>query len=163
MFADGNVYEGNESISTNNRAGIIFKQGKNANGVEPKGDAATCLVSQPFKVAPVTTEKADLAYQRVLESAGAILPKRDAVDQRIIKSVQERTGGLVNSPAAVGGWPQLQSAPAPTDSDHDGMPDDWEQSHKLNANDPSDGKAIATSGYSNLEEYLNDLAAKPGR
>jgi pectate lyase len=160
MFVDGNVYEGNEAVSADNRKGIIFKAGKNANGDEPKGDAQTCLVHQPFKVVPVRTDKADIAYQRVLESAGAILPQRDAVDQRIVKSVRDRTGGMVNSPAAVGGWPELQSAPAPTDSDHDGMPDEWEQSHKLDPNDSSDGKAISGSGYSNLENYLNDLAAK---
>jgi hypothetical protein len=39
------------------------------------------------------------------------------------------------------------------------MPDDWERSHGLNPGDASDGPAIdATSGFSHLELYLNELA-----
>jgi hypothetical protein len=43
------------------------------------------------------------------------------------------------------------------------MPDDWETARKLNRNDPSDGPARAKTGggYTNLEIYLNELAAKP--
>lgn len=33
--------------------------------------------------------------------------------------------GIVVSPSDVGGWPQLKSTEAPTDTDHDGMPDEW--------------------------------------
>ena len=41
------------------------------------------------------------------------------------------------------------------DSDHDGMPDEFELANGLNPNDPSDGPRIAADGYSNLEHYLN--------
>lgn len=47
----------------------------------------------------------------------------------------------------------------PTDGDADGMPDAWETEHGLDPADPSDGPAIAEGGYSNVEVYLNELAA----
>ena len=44
------------------------------------------------------------------------------------------------------------------DTDQDGMPDAYEKSVGLNPNDASDGYALTTSGYSNLEEFLNGVA-----
>ncbi|MBP6967909.1 MAG: T9SS type A sorting domain-containing protein [Bacteroidota bacterium] len=44
---------------------------------------------------------------------------------------------------------------APADTDHDGIPDEWEISHGLNPEDITDGRIIASNGYSNLENYLN--------
>lgn len=59
---------------------------------------------------------------------------------------------------------------APTDTDNDGMPDAWESAHGLNpavqdhnattlSSNPANGIAGCTTGYSNLECYLNELAA----
>jgi hypothetical protein len=48
------------------------------------------------------------------------------------------------------------SMPAPADSDHDGMPDEWETAHGLNPKDASDAQADPDKdGYTNLEEYFN--------
>jgi hypothetical protein len=42
------------------------------------------------------------------------------------------------------------------DSDHDGMPDAWEQKYGFNPNDPSDASKDANgNGYTNIEEFLN--------
>ena len=44
---------------------------------------------------------------------------------------------------------------APGDSDHDGLPNDWEIAHGLNPNDPSDAAADSDAdGLSNAQEYL---------
>jgi hypothetical protein len=61
----------------------------------------------------------------------------------------------------VGGWPILNSLPTPADIDQDGIPDAWETDHGLNPLDPSDGPAIGGDGYSNLENYLNDIVPAP--
>jgi len=89
------------------------------------------------------------------------LPKRDAVDVRIVEQVRTGTvkfgkNGIIMTPDDVGGWPDYKSAPAPLDSDHDGMPDEWEKKYGLDPNDPSDAaKDLDGDGYTNLEEYLN--------
>jgi hypothetical protein len=125
-------------------------------------------VDSPHAFAPVATHAAERAYELVLANAGAVLPKRDAVDARIIEEV--RTGaatfggtwgagtGIIDSQKQVGGWPALSSAPAPADQDHDGMADDWEAANGLDASNPDDRNGDADNdGYTNLEHYLNSL------
>jgi hypothetical protein len=90
-------------------------------------------------------------------AAGATHPVRDAVDARLVQSLRDGTGALINSPRDVGGWPEYRNATPPTDSDHDGMPDAWEQKHGLNPKDPADSAHFAPSGYTWIEEYLNEL------
>ena len=115
----------------------------------------------PIPSVPIRQQTAQEAYELVLAQAGATLPRRDPVDLRIIESV--RTGqvkfgakGIIQTPDDVGGWPEYKSAPAALDSDHDGMPDEWEKKYGLDPNDPSDAAKDADGdGYTNLEEYLN--------
>ena len=87
--------------------------------------------NEPFTTGPVETEDAPIAYKRILESGGASLPKRDAVDRRIVNDVKNRSGKIINSQEEVGGWPTLNTAPAPADKDKDGMPDLWERRNNL--------------------------------
>jgi hypothetical protein len=67
-----------------------------------------------------------------------------------------------HSPGVIGKVddPLLTSGPAPpADSDLDGMPDAWETSHGLAPNDATDAsKASQPRGYTNLENYVNELA-----
>ncbi len=112
--------------------------------------------SSPIPVPPVKTDHATTAYKRILAECGASLPKRDAVDIRVIKSIKNRTGRIINDEEEVGGWPKLKSVKPPKDSDKDGMPDKWEKRHGLNPNNPTDRNDDADrDGYTNLEEYLN--------
>ena len=114
--------------------------------------------SKPFETGPVVAQDAKDAYKSVLAQGGASLPRRDAVDRRIVEEVKTGKGHIINSQNEVGGWPDLKSAAAPSDSDGDGMPDEWEKQHNLNPEDASDGSADADGdGYTNVEEYLNSL------
>jgi|GEM_PF-837058 len=147
----GNFMEGEEAMSTENRLGV-------------KGEVSL-LAEEPVSFAPVKTVSAQEAYPLVLADVGATLPKRDSVDARVLEEV--RTGkntfgkGVVLDPEDVGGWPELSSTEAPLDSDADGMPDAWEKAHGLSPTDASDGtKDRDGDGYTNVEEYLNGLAAK---
>lgn len=119
-------------------------------------------LSGPVDVAPVAADPSIRAYQRVLNESGASLA-RDAVDQRVVRSVRDRSGGLIDSQKEVGGWPLLKSLPAPQDSDSDGMPDAWEVSHHLNPSTDDSAQNVDGDGYTNIEVYLNELARRgPG-
>ncbi len=113
----------------------------------------------PFPVpdwAKVTTQKAQAAYHAVLDGVGATLPTRDAVDVRIVNDVKNGTGKIIKSPDEVGGWPKYRQAPSPTDTDMDGMPDEWENKYGLNPYDNTDNnKDKDKDGYTNIEEFLN--------
>jgi len=115
--------------------------------------------SVPITVPPVKTDDAKTAYERVLASAGAVLPKRDAVDARVINHIINGEGKIIDSQNDVGSWPELKQGTPPKDSDHDGMPDDWETAHNLNPNDDSDArnKNLSSEGYTNIEVYINGL------
>ncbi|MCF7803530.1 MAG: T9SS type A sorting domain-containing protein [Candidatus Marinimicrobia bacterium] len=113
----------------------------------------------PFPAPAVTTHTPEEALNIVLDHAGASIG-RDAVDQRVVEEVQNGTGrsSTADSQSQLGGWPTLQADTAPTDSDHDGMPDNWESTEGLDPNDSSDRNLDPDSdGFTNLEEYLNSL------
>lgn len=120
--------------------------------------AADHQASSPFEMPAVTATSAEEAYEAVLHHAGAVLPARDPVDRRVIRSVRLCMGVKIDRPEQVGGYPEMHSAPAPSDTDHDGMPDDWEIAQGFDPRDSADGAADADGdGYTNLEEYLQYL------
>jgi pectate lyase len=168
-YVADNVVEGNASVTADNWNGGIQTHGG-------KADIAVLRLDKPWPAMAIRQQTAEEAFKSVLANAGATLPKRDTVDARIADEVRNgnatfegatykqknpaanRPGkcGIIDSPADVGGWPELKSLPAPADTDHDGMPDEWERRHGLDPGDPSDGVKDADSdGYTNVEECLN--------
>jgi pectate lyase len=117
-------------------------------------------LDEPWPAMPINQQSAEEAYETVLARVGASLPKRDSVDARIIEEV--RTGaathgnGIISSPSDVGGWPELESAPAPVDTSGNGIPDWWLQKYGLDVHDPEvANQDLNGTGYPNIEEYLN--------
>jgi pectate lyase len=124
-------------------------------------DQAQYDAGKPFPAPPVRLDPVSDLGDEVLSAVGACRPSRDAVDRRIVQSVRDGTG--TSRGDTTGPWPDLASgAPAtPVDSDHDGMPDAWERAHGLDPDNAGDGAAIAANGYTNVENYLNELAGDP--
>ena len=164
-YIDDNVVEGNATVTADNWN----------DGVQPS--KPIFKLDRPWAAMAINQQTAQEAYKSVLENAGATLPKRDAVDARIIEETRNGTAtyegiyktkktvpdksricGIIDSQTDVGGWPELRSTTAPTDTDHDGMPDDWEIMKDLNPNNAADRNNVAADGYTNLEAYLNWLA-----
>ena len=124
----------------------------------------------------VNTETAEECYESVLANAGATYPKRDYLDSRYVEETKNTTYtykgskdgylGIIDSQEDVGGYPteeQFKGGEAPLDTDHDGMPDEWESLHGLNPEDYNDASQIYLSdeGYTNIELYLNELMGDP--
>ena len=102
-------------------------------------------------------QTATVAYQTVLDKAGCSL-SRDAVDERLVSEVKTGKGKLIDKPADVGGWPDLDTDSSVEDTDKDGMPDEWENKYGLNPNSPYDAsKVTLVTKTMNIEVYLNDL------
>jgi hypothetical protein len=161
-YVTGNVVHGIATVTADNWSGGVQYSPpvRDRNEIVPMGTERDVRADEPFPTAPVTLHSAAEAYQRVLAHAGASLPRRDAVDLRVIESV--RTGkptyqdGIINTPAEVGGWPDYQADIIPPDSDGDGLPDAWETQHGLNPQDASDAMQDKDGdGYANIEEFLN--------
>ena len=107
----------------------------------------------------IKVDPPETIYNAILENAGATVPARDSVDRRIVDSVRNGTGKLIDSPGEVGGYPSYRQGEPPRDSDGDGIPDKWETAQGLDPQNPGDGRADWNgAGYTNLEYYLNTLA-----
>ena len=123
-----------------------------------------------FENALTGEQTAQQAYDAVLAKVGCSLV-RDAVDTRVINEVKNgnytykgsngSTGGLIDTPDDVGGWPDyVGTKDFSLDIDKDGIPNEWEIAHGLNPEDPKDARATTLSKpYLNLEVYLNDIVA----
>ena len=150
-YIDGNVLV--DSAGTPHRSGIIRIDSEDV-------PVAAALVDKPVEFAPVQTESAEDAFERVLVAAGATLPRRDAHDVRIIGEVRSGKttygNGIISRQTDVGGWPELTSAELPLDADADGMPDAWESQFTAAGDLSLEGAQDADGdGYTNIEEYLN--------
>jgi hypothetical protein len=125
------------------------------------------------------TDSATAAYQNVLNYAGANWNNRDSIDSRIVNEVRTGTGKITafNDPTHGTEWNMLLGLrsttnggiggtgsyvrPANFDTDGDGMPDTWEVAHGLNPNVADNNGDFDGDGYTNLEEYLNELGEWP--
>lgn len=123
----------------------------------------------------VTPDTAHVALERVLAYGGANWANRNPIEQRIVGSVSTGTGALipdVTGATQAAEWatvmaqrPTAGVAPfardANWDSDGDGMPGNWEERHGLDPNLASNNGDFDSDGYTNLEEYINELSDWP--
>ncbi|WP_413230374.1 polysaccharide lyase [Flavobacterium sp. MMLR14_040] len=183
-YVDGNYIVGSPEVTKDNWNGGV--QLEDHSEAETKNYLALIKQPKPFSMPNITIMKAEEAYEFVLNNVGAILPKRDEVDERIIKQV--RTGkieakdglenaigkefikrrlpadsykkGIITNPNQVGGYPEYKGK-AYKDSDNDGIADAWEKKFGLNPNDASDAnKDTNGDGYTNIEKYFNNIDPK---
>jgi hypothetical protein len=189
-YVAGNVVEGNQRVTQDNWAGgvqfeddelfprddqLTQKQLRSRRG-EPSQEERRAQIERtrqqlleqvksdrPFPHAFLTIQKPQVAFKYVLANAGATLPRRDAVDERIVAMV--RTGevgyqegqGIITDIAQVGGYPAYQGEPY-RDADADGMPDAWETRHGLDPQDASDASGdLNGDGYTHIEDFLYGL------
>ena len=121
------------------------------------------------------TESAQLAYSRVVAYVGANWQNRGVIDSGIVNGVKTGTGQIIAlaDPTHGTDWNYLLSMrmdaggnapfnrPAAFDTDRDGMPDVWETAHGLDPTVASNNGDYDNNGFTNLEEYLNELGTIP--
>lgn len=181
-YVKGNIVEGNKKVTKNNWDGGVQVYNQPDAG-EFKDQIK---VNKPYPNMPqVKITSAKKAYEYVLENVGATMPKRDSVDERIIKTVitgqaiyaddapeytpdyiRKRLSadsykqGIIYDIRQVGGMPEYKGEPY-LDSDGDGMPDEWEIKNGLNPFDPNDALLDCNGdGYTNIEKYINGIDTK---
>ena len=161
FYVHGNYVDGWPNVSADNSLGVVMYSGNEI-------DKKQSLITGEFAAEAVTTQSAEDAYKLVLQFVGCYLPVRDTLDSRILRNVIDRTGEIIDVQGryphgtefekTIKAWPALQSLPAPTDADSDGMPDDWEKKHGLNPNDGNDASAHRLDkNYTNIEVYINSI------
>ncbi|GAA4293976.1 pectate lyase family protein [Aestuariibaculum suncheonense] len=150
FFVDGNYVEGFDNITKNNWIG----------GVQCDNPLATKRDTEINISNNIATQSAIEAYEKVLKEAGSSI-SRDAVDVRIVHNTREGgsnyKNGIIDSQDNVGGWPTLKSGTQKTDTDEDGMPDDWEKENQLNPNRNDSNLKTLDKQYTNIEVYTNSL------
>lgn len=175
-FVEGNVNSKYSDVTSNNWTYGIYNQinANDCDGTYTQKTKDTIRLSAPIPFITTTTHTAAMAYERVLDYAGASL-SRDAFDVLMVSDTRNGTAtytgaqlssGFINTqddnkPAGASSswsaWPTLNSTSAPIDTDGDGMPDTWEDAHGLDKNNASDGATISDNGYTNVENYINSL------
>lgn len=169
-YVDGNFNPKHADVTKDNWTYGIYNQidASGNDGTYTAKTKDTIKITTPIPYGYVTTQTAETAYEKVVKYAGASY-KRDSHDTYIANDVATGTAshkaagtstGFINNQNEAGGWPDLQSLPAPKDTDGDGIPDEWETYYGLNPNDANDGKAYTLDEkhyYTNLEVYCNKL------
>ncbi|HBB93508.1 MAG TPA: hypothetical protein DC042_17745 [Bacteroidales bacterium] len=167
FYIDGNSMTGSIRATNDNWTYGVYNQ-YNARYTVTQAEKEAMRLAEPLDPGEVTTHVAAMAYEKILQYGGASL-KRDSVDLRILHDVSTGTaaymtggngssGGIIDTQDAVGGWPVLVSLNAPTDTDGDGMPDDWERANGLSPDNPGDARLQSVDGkFPNVEVYINSL------
>ena len=187
LYVTGNIVEGNEQVTKDNWAGGV--QLRTLKGADISQEDAekeyfpVIKADKPFimPVFPIMT--AEESYKFVLDNAGAVLPKRDIVDQHIVNQV--RTGevyydkkadsktyyqfktrrlkadsykvGIITDISQVGGYPEYKGKPYKI-TNGDGIPDAWKIKYGIDPKGPSIANGdINGDGYTNVEKYINGI------
>lgn len=171
-FIDGNYVPGRADVTADNWTNGVWSQfWRDLNPTTEEMQAMKMTSPQPFS--KVTSHSAEVAYERVLDYAGASL-RRDAIDRRIVNEVRTKTStytgsrdenprpGIIDTVSDTEGYQEVKSLQAWPDTDGDGIPDIWELAYGLDPNDPSDAQQISSSvdpngRYPNIEVYLHNL------
>jgi autotransporter-associated beta strand protein len=119
----------------------------------------------PYDYPALPTVDATILFNDLLPTVGAFLPYRDYADYYVINEVKSlgKQGVIISNESTLpfgvpSSW-TLWTGTKRTDTDNDGIPDDWENAHSLNPNLATDAMAIAVNGYTNIENYINSIDA----
>lgn len=175
IYRSGNLLDSNKDADANDGA-----------AVNNTGGSSSAIWMDGTSTYLGVTNTAQAAYDDVLNYMGSNWWTRDGVidtpDERIINEVRTGTGKIVawaddpfnGDPNEGVEWrsmlsyradPTTGAAPfnrdANWDTDQDGMPNAWEAKHGLDPSAADNNGDFDIDGYTNLEEYINEVAEWP--
>lgn len=145
FYLSDNYVSGSTSVTNDNKLGL-----NNAAGAD--------LLDKPVDMGDYSYEpvSASEAYERVLSNVGSVLPKRDAVDARIINDVKYGTGRVINNASEVGGLIKPRKTVRQFV-----IPAEWLTENGLSEKNDNDiiesGKY---AGYTVIEAYVNECTVE---
>jgi autotransporter-associated beta strand protein len=149
IYGNGNLYDSNQN-------GVA-----DGSPVTSYPGATVMPTRHNFPTTSVMSAPDALAF--VLDNVGPSIT-RDVVDTSLVNEVKSygTLGGLIVRETDV--YPNYDTDPQYvkprarlTDTDGDGMPDNWETSKGLNPISSGDFKNLNGGGYARIEEYVNEL------
>ncbi len=162
LYGSGNYFDNNKNGALD---GTLVPQDLTG---YPVGDVTAIQPTAYDYPMKNTTVTAQTAFNNIVAKGGASYPRRDQVDQLMISDLMSKgttaTYVYVQTDLTTqfgftnGGAGHVYGAPAPLDTDNDGMPDAWETANGLNPN-VFDALAVSTTyaPYLNIEVYINGL------
>lgn len=149
LYSAGNYFDGNRDGQLN---GTLITDHHNATPMSKPNFNTTH---------PMNVETAEKAYYTIVDHVGASRV-RDSHDKRILEQLTSlgTKGSFIANEDNVGGIGTVANGPKPTDSDNDGMPDEWELANNLNPQQNDANGYNLGGGYTNIEHYVNSLAQK---
>jgi len=99
-------------------------------------------------------------YTYITTFGGCYYPgrvQRDSIGTEALSRIAAGTISVIDNQSEVGGIPNNAAGTPMTDTDRDGLPDDWQAQNVPTGSISTD---IAPSGYQYLEEYNNDLVSE---
>ncbi|OXM83072.1 dockerin [Paenibacillus rigui] len=175
------------TFTSNNWTGITYNASSGKTEANTRSDVPfNVLVNNVNTSTVANAESSEDSYHHVLDYAGAGIStsQRPAIDKQVANETRTGTGTLtgarpyseasteqkatIDSYQMATGvqfqYPTPILTGAPTDTDGDGMPDDWELARGLNPNSSTAANGTLESsgdycglGYTNIEYYINDL------
>lgn len=145
FYLSDNYVSGSTSVTNDNKLGL-----NNAAGAD--------LLDKPVDMGDYSYEpvSASEAYERVLSNVGSVLPKRDAIDARIINDVKYGTGRVINNASEVGGLIKPRKTVRQFV-----IPAEWLTENGLS--DKNDNDIIESgkyAGYTVIEAYVNECTVE---
>lgn len=147
FYFSGNVLDGVEAITKDNLTGVTNL--KNA-----------VILDKPVDLGDydVPRETALDTYNSILDTVGASIPKRDAIDAKVITDIKNGTGHIINSPKEVGGY--IISEPVYRRFE---IPQDWKEKNGMGNSSESDIVAEGKwKGYTWIEAYVYNMDEMSG-
>jgi hypothetical protein len=138
------------------RDGVLNGVAVNGNDVfRPGGEWTLSETRYGANLPQINPHTAQQAYVHVLSRAGAV-NFRDPHDRDMIYQIMNQEVGHLTLHTEWGAMPTLPTGTAKTDSNSDGVPDEWAAANGFDTAIPLH-QTIAPDGYTYLEKYIHSL------